>query len=397
MEDKDSSFAKDGTEAHIIGGKFLETPVAQLSGFVEGLQKNYKDIDIPHFLKTDEYTEIPEEMIGYAYKYAKEVNEMTAGFDKRWIEKTLDLSNVTGIEGEQGTADCIAVVNDNDGFMTLYVNDLKYGEHVREEADQNWQLVLYALAACELVEDEYFVEPDHIVLTIHQVRLNNTTHWLTSPDELKKELPFIREQIQMNEKIRKGEIEANITSHYNPGEHQCRWCNRGNCPGLQSKTYSTIVGEIKDMTDDNIEANIKYHTEVITDDTIARDTKMLPFIEKWVKARKKYIMDYMLKGGMNPGHKLVAGKSPARKWADPDAMDKVLQSMRLTQDERFSIKIISPTQALKHEKIKDSTRKINRLNSMIDRGTPAPTIVPESDKREVWSPKPTVDEFDDLL
>ncbi|MGJ7321623.1 DUF2800 domain-containing protein, partial [Morganella morganii] len=67
---------------------------------------------------------------------------------------------------------------------------------------------------------------------------------------------------------------------------------------------------------------------------------------------------------------------------------------RLKQDQMYSMKVISPTQAEKLIK-KDSPRRWTKLEALITRSDGKPTVAPETDPRPALVINPETD-FDDV-
>jgi hypothetical protein len=130
-------------------------------------------------------------------------------------------------------------------------------------------------------------------------------------------------------------------------------------------------------------------------DLLAIDLKNIPLIEQWCKARKEYALAEMLKGEKVPGWKLVRGKRPPKKWINEDETGTyLLASTDISEDILYTKKILSPTQLLKTKEGKAVEDKIKSLYSVSEG---APTIVPDTDKREEYNPVADTNEFNDLI
>lgn len=95
-----------------------------------------------------------------------------------------------------------------------------------------------------------------------------------------------------------------------------------------------------------------------------------------------------------PGFKLVTGKQGNRVWSDDALAEEMLKSFRLKQEQMYSQKVISPTQAEKLLK-KDSPRRWTKVEALITRAEGKSTIAPESDPRPALNVNP-VNDFDDV-
>lgn len=91
------------------------------------------------------------------------------------VEVRIDYSHIAP-EGF-GTCDCIIIGGD-----TLRVIDFKYGKGVPVSAEENPQMMLYALGA--LVKYSLLYEIKNVILAIFQPRLDGASEWGTTADEL---------------------------------------------------------------------------------------------------------------------------------------------------------------------------------------------------------------------
>lgn len=93
------------------------------------------------------------------------------------IEQRLDFSCY--VPDGFGTGDCV-IISDH----TLHIIDFKYGQGVLVEAENNPQMMLYALGALAIYECLYDI--DEVSMTIYQPRRENISTWTISVDELKR-------------------------------------------------------------------------------------------------------------------------------------------------------------------------------------------------------------------
>ncbi|MCS5737079.1 DUF2800 domain-containing protein, partial [Herbiconiux sp. CPCC 203386] len=94
------------------------------------------------------------------------------------IEQRVDFSHVVGVRNSFGTADAIIINGDE-----LQIHDLKFGRGVRVDAENNYQLMIYALGALPVFE--LGSEFSTVRLFIHQPRLNHCSEWAVSVQKLK--------------------------------------------------------------------------------------------------------------------------------------------------------------------------------------------------------------------
>ena len=126
------------------------------------------------------------------------------------IEQRIDYSHIA--PKGFGTADCIIYNRD-----VLHIVDFKYGDSIRVEAENNPQMILYALGAIRQLK----IIPKTIEMTIFQPRMGNVATWTISLQALQSYGNHIRKRADMAWKGR-GELAT--------GEH-CTFCPYRNlCP-----------------------------------------------------------------------------------------------------------------------------------------------------------------------
>lgn len=307
------------------------------------------------------------------------------------VEQRLDFSELldlstnintanTGYKPEKsfGTADVVLL---GDGW--LQVHDLKYGKGVRVSAENNKQLLIYALAAyyyyslgCEI---------NKISVHIHQPRLNHYSEFTVTPDELfefgkqLKERAGIAYNIYLN-----GPQSAD---DFCAGESQCRFCKAaGKC-----ETLSNHVAETLNADFENLDETCIQQVDTLDSETLSNKFRSIGLIKSWITAVETRVQSELQHGNPVPGFKLVIGRQGNRAWVNEQDAESTLKSFRLKQDEMYSRKLITPTQALKI--LKGSEIRIKKLEEIITRPDGKPTVVPESDKRPAISP---ADDFTDL-
>jgi len=145
LPDISSPHAEEGTRAHELAAIILEAQIPWCP--------NDWDAD----------------MIDYVRSYVDYVTREAAGHHLL-IEQRVDYSDVIGVPDSFGTSDAIILAGD-----TITIIDLKYGMGVRVNAEENEQLMLYALGALETfgVTGNY----TKAKLVIVQPRLDHISEW----------------------------------------------------------------------------------------------------------------------------------------------------------------------------------------------------------------------------
>ena len=163
-EDKGSDYAAEGTDAHSL----CEYKLRKALGM---------EADDP----TEHLSWFNQEMDDHATGYAAYVLEQVEAAKETCsdpvvlIEQRVDFSR--WVEEGFGTADCIVIA---DG--TLQIIDFKYGLGVLVSAEENPQMMCYALGALELFDDIYDI--DAVRMTIYQPRRDNLSTYDLSKEDL---------------------------------------------------------------------------------------------------------------------------------------------------------------------------------------------------------------------
>ncbi|MEB7619809.1 DUF2800 domain-containing protein [Klebsiella aerogenes] len=369
--DKSSAFAEEGTRAHALAEQLLNE---KLTGVAN--------------------TMIAEvEMHDYVLRYVDTVWTLADG-NELMVEQRVDFSHIVGVENSFGTADAVVIVGNE-----LQIHDLKYGRGVQVDAEQNEQLQLYALGALEQFNLLY--DFDSVRLFIHQPRLNHVSEWALSVEEL--EAFGLRAQeaaanviVMFNIAECEG-VNTLPLENFTPGEKQCRFCKASAiCTAREQFHMQTVAGDFDDLTAPVSEliTNAIARVPMLTNEQLAEIYGQADFLESWLKAIRDRVNSELNAGHPVPGFKLVTGKQGNRAWRDEVEAEELLKSFRLKQDQMYSQKVISPTQAEKLLK-KESPRRWTKVEALITRSDGKPTIAPETDPRPALNVNP-VNDFEDV-
>lgn len=369
--DKSSAFAEEGTRAHELAEKILN---GRLQGF-------------EHQGGTD------PEMHDYVLRYVDAVWTLAEG-NELMVEQRVDFSHIVGVENSFGTADAVVIVGNE-----LQIHDLKYGRGVQVDAEQNEQLQLYALGALEQFNLLY--DFDSVRLFIHQPRLNHVSEWALSVEELEAFGQRAQEAaanviVMFNIAECEG-VNTLPLENFTPGEKQCRFCKASAiCTAREQFHMQTVAGDFDDLTAPVSEliTNAIARVPMLTNEQLAEIYGQADFLESWLKAIRDRVNSELNAGHPVPGFKLVTGKQGNRAWRNEVEAEELLKSFRLKQDQMYSQKVISPTQAEKLLK-KESPRHWTKVEALITRSDGKPTIAPESDPRPALNVNP-VNDFDDV-
>ena len=164
FEDRETEAAAEGTAAHALAEHKLRKALKMRS--TRPVSKYDSD---EMELYTDGYMEFVLEAIEEARQDCPD--------PKVLIEQRLDFSCY--VPDGFGTGDCLIVAD-----KLLHIIDLKYGQGVLVNAEENPQMMLYALGALCIFDCLYDIET--VSMTIYQPRRENVSTWNISVAELRE-------------------------------------------------------------------------------------------------------------------------------------------------------------------------------------------------------------------
>ena len=333
LPDSTSEYALQGIAAHTLCeyklqkllGKDAKDPTENLT---------YFDAEMADC--TDSYQQYVSEQIETAKQFCKDPIVL--------VEQKLDFSK--WVPQGFGTGDCV-IVADN----VLTVIDFKYGVGVLVEAEQNPQMMCYALGALALFDSIYDIE--NVVMTIFQPRRDNISTYELSKKEL----------LQWADEILSpaAQLAAKGEGEFKAGKH-CRFCK--------------VKATCRKRAEYNLEL-ARYDFEMPAN---LEDTEIEVILSKadelaaWCSDIKEYAFQQALNGKQWNGWKLVEGRS-VRKYINEDAVAETVKNAGYDPYEHKVLGITAMTRMLGKAKFE------NLLSSFIEKPTGKPALVPKSDKR----------------
>jgi Protein of unknown function (DUF2800) len=347
FENKTSEYAAEGTLAHELGELKLRKELEGLStrSFNSKVKKIQEDklytADMPDYV--DMYVETCLERVSEAKDKTPD-----ALFK---IEQRLDFSE--WVPEGFGTGDFVIIA---DG--TMEVCDLKYGKGVPVSANNNKQMMLYALGA--ISEFSFLYDIEKVRMTIIQPRLDNiSTFEVTVEDILKWAEEYVRPKAEL---AIKGEGEFCAGNH-------CRFCRaKGVCRARAEKNLELAQYEFqKPPTMDN--SDIAYVLSKVDE------------LVNWASDVKEFALEQALKGEEFEGFKVVEGKSN-RKYTDVEVISTTLEENGYTD-------IFKPKELLtltNMEKLVGKKKLTELVGKYIVKPVGKPTLAPITDKRDPYNP-----------
>jgi hypothetical protein len=235
--DKSSDFAEEGTLAHALAAHCLEheDDAAKWIGAVFGYDDHGQVKNAT----------ITADMAREVQKYLDYVRRIAEG-GELMVEQRLPIftGNQAGVPEQFGTSDTVIIKPD---ARNLGVVDLKYGRGVQVYAEENPQLMLYALGALD--EFGLLYDFDTVTMAIAQPRLDHFDEWTCSVEHLREFEQRALAAGKLALAICENGTRKATTINLVPGEKQCQFCKaKGDCPALRDKVLATVAGDFEVLT-----------------------------------------------------------------------------------------------------------------------------------------------------
>lgn len=278
-EQPTSKYADEGTQAHtaceiVAAHRFGQIDAVakahQLAEWVRGLDESYDST----------------EMLEYAEAWADFLQERMLQIDGSllFLEKRMN----SGVPGVWGTSDAVLVSAD-----TVEIDDVKYGMGVRVDAEDNEQLMFYALGALDTYGD-LIGDTTRVIMTIWQPRLDHVSSVEMSADDLRAWRTNVATPAAALASAGEGEFAPSVDT--------CRWCPAAGRCEAQVRKMAAI-----DFAED---------PRVLGADDLSNLLAMADEAATWAKAVSEAAHKMAVDEGTPiPGYKVVrsAGR---RSWSD---------------------------------------------------------------------------------
>lgn len=332
-DDKGSNFAAEGTDAHALCEYKLRTAL--------GMEAQDPTEDLSWY---------DVEMEECASSYATFVMELVEEARKACadpvvlIEQRLDYSRYVA-EGF-GTVDCVIIA---DG--TLHIVDFKYGRGVLVEAEDNPQMMLYALGALELFDCLYDI--DTVSMTIFQPRRGNvSTHTIPKADLYEWADTVLAPTAEL--------------AWSGEGEYHCgEWCQ-----------FCRAKADCRERANASMElAKFEFRQPpLLTDEEVEELLGRIDGLIAWASDIRDYALQAAISGKHWSGYKLVEGRAN-RKYTDERAVVAAVKAAGYDPYEHKVLGVTAMTTLLGKKQFNDI------LGGLVIKPQGKPTLVPDSDKR----------------
>ena len=300
------------------------------------------------------------EMDGYTDDYVAYVRKSAMEFEKSpyiAIEKRLDLTAY--IPEGFGTADCVMI-----GERTLHIIDLKYGKGVPVSAENNEQLMIYALGALEAYKMLFAI--DTVKVSIVQPRIDNTNSSEFTVEGL----------MRFGDKVKHyAAIAINGEGEYMPGGW-CRFCRaRQQCRARADKNIELAF-------------EIDKKPPLITNEEVGEYLRKGEDVAKWLSELQDYALAECLAGRDVDGYKAVEGRG-SRVWTDMDAAFEAITEDGTDEAMLYERKPLTLAQV---EKLMGKAHFADVAGEYVIKNPGKPTLVPSTDKRQAITNKISANE-----
>lgn len=398
---KSSMAARQGTTAHTVA----EAEALFMLGKIteDDLQHTLMEMTVMPEHEGEAYN---EEMAEFIIEYVDLLKQFhDAGREvlvEHRISAVIPLMTVDA-DGDQetytitGSGDAAALPSEDE--MVLDVVDLKYGDNIWVDPDENPQCRIYALGfLAELVDDGGNLPDglDTINYHIVQPRLGGIKTWSESVEDL---LAW-RDDV-LSPALTEALGGSKAGAAFNPSEQACQWCPaRGTCAALAESRVEAAA----ELFDTIVEAEFADgpgafpETGSLSDERLGGLLAQVMGLTKIQEALKEEAQRRLHRGTKVKGFKLVS-YTPHRRWTEEAAEELKHTKVPGIWKEP---ELVSPTQAIKAmattlDKPTIKAREeeaAKQLAELIVAPDKRPIVAPEGDRRKEWGGKPPEEMFD---
>lgn len=350
FEDSTSRAAAEGSAAHALAEHKLKRALKLRS---QRPTSSFEDDAM------DEHT---TDYVSFVMEQFYEMKNDTGEEPLVLIEQRLDFSNY--VPDGFGTVDTVLIAPGK-----LHVIDFKYGQGVLVDAEQNSQMMLYALAALRKHSRKYKVK--RVSMSIFQPRRENVSTWTITATELRKWAKTVL--------MPKAKAAWNGDGEYVPGDH-CQFCKAAvKCRARAEEKLKLAQREFS-------------FPPLLSDEEIEEILTKLPDITKWANELMAYATEAALLHGKEwKGFKVVEGRS-VRKYSDEETVAEAAN--KAGYRDIYTKKLIGITEM---QKLMGKTEFEKIIVPLLIKPPGKPTLVPSSDKRPAMNLSNAATDFTEIM
>lgn len=315
-----------------------------------------------------------DEMLSTAATYVEHLTEHAMRFEHAPYVALEVQVDITDYAPEAfGTCDCVMIGGDE-----LIITDYKHGKGVPVSAQDNPQMLLYALGALKLYRPIYGDAIHRVTTYIDQPRLGSYDGASMTVEEL----------LAWGDSIKPKAAAAFMgTGDFAPGEW-CRFC-RAKAKCRARADQNTALEDFKDRIplgkspalQADYDATGFKPSNCLTDEEIGALLVRAEGLVAWYNDLKEYALAACLNGKTIPGWKAVEGRS-TRTWTDQDA---ALEALMAGGVEEAIIYDRVPKTLAQLEKVIGKQRFAELVGGMIMKSPGKPALATESGKRPTYN------------
>ena len=307
-----------------------------------------------------------------AVAFILEQHELLGG--ELLVEQRVPIGQFTGEDDAYGSADVILlgatwIVVIDSKFGRKRVNaskvlraeriDFITGEILLEQRGPNLQMASYALGSVHA--HDLFGTVERVTMVIVQPFVNHTDSYSCTIAELREAEKFLAAKAE----------ETRTNPKFKPTFENCFFCRaKGRCDAQSTLALSTVFDGFGEE-----DAGVVVKANPLL---LGSQYALVPFVEQWAKdiaaiTRKALSDGHPVVRNDGTAYKLVAGKMGNREWKNEDEAAATMHRARLTREQMYIFKLISPAMAEGMAKQKRAKKG----------ATPIPPEIPPSKWREL--------------
>lgn len=358
LPDRSTVYSKEGTLAHSV------CEISAKVHFGQVTNANYKAA-----LKRYQKNELwDSEMLSTAETYVEHLADKAMGFQHQPVvafETRVDITDY--VPDAFGRCDCIMFSGD-----TLIITDYKHGKGEPVDAEENPQLMLYALGALKLYRPFFGDSIQNVTICIDQPRIDSYQTWTISTSDLVAWGESIKPKAQMAY-AGFGEFKAGTW---------CKFCRANGLCSAQAEQHLSALDDFKDSMD--------RPDELLSPERMSEALKKGETLVAWYGSLKEKALETILAGTPIPNFKLVEGKS-SREWSD---QDKALETLEENGIDRAIIYDTAPKSLSQLEKLIGKKKFGELVGDFVVKPQGKPTLASSSDRRKTFNS--AVSDFKDV-
>ena len=382
-----SRYAAEGSAAHTLAARCFE--YGRDAEFFRG-----EEIEHEGFVFT-----VDDDMIHAVQTYLDIVRRLVQPGDTFMFEQRVYFAEAIGVAEQGGTSDCIVL---HDGCTRLTVGDYKHGMGERVDAENNTQLMIYAIGVLETF-DTIMGDVQEVTLFICQPRIDNYSEWTCSRAELEALAERMRNAAS---RARGAAIEHEINgaiplSFYGVSEKGCRWCSvKATCDAYRQKVAAAVFDDFE-VLDEPAALEVRGKPQIpAAADKLGELYGALDLIEDWCRGVRAEVERRLFAGMTVIGPdgqpmKLIEGRKGHRAWSDADAAAATLVPL-LGDGAYKEPELLSPSAVEKALGKKRKQEYEDFIKPLVRQPRGRATIALGSDPAPPYQAEAAVDEFDAL-